>query len=109
MSAHASSRRSSPIRNVEFVVPSDAPAWCADLAMGEVEARRVIEPYRRCTIGPTRLTRKGKYAAAVEVRKPGAPFITYDANGRARGIFGSWAGAATDLVRIAQEYERGRL
>ena len=94
--------------DIEFVVPTDAPVWCADLAMGEDEARRVVEPYRRCTIGPVRLTKRGKYVAAVEVRKPGAPFITYDARGKVRGIYGSWSSAAKDLVGLAIEFEERR-
>ena len=108
MSARDPSQRAVHLGDHEFVVPSDAPVWCADLAMGEDEARRVIEPYQRCTIGPTRLSSKGKYVAAVEVRKPGAPFITYDASGTVRGIFGSWAGAAKDLVELAHEFEERR-
>ena len=108
MSARNPSQPAARPGDIEFVVPSNAPVWCADLAMGEDEARRVIEPYRRCTIGPKRLTNRGKYVAAVEVRKPGAPFVTYDARGKARGIFGSWAGAAQDLVGLAQDFEERR-
>ncbi len=90
-----------------FIVPIDAPPWCDVLAMGEAEARRVIEPHQRCTIGPRGLLRRRRYAAAVECRRSGAPFVTFGADGRARGIFGSWTGAAIDLVRLAREFETG--
>lgn len=102
------SRRATRYDDLEFVVPSDAPRWCADLAMGETEARRVVEPYRRCTIGPGWLTRRRKYVAAVEVRKPGAPFVIYDANGEALGLYGRWSDAAAALVALAVEFEEGR-
>ena len=109
MSAGVPARYVTPPERSVFVVPSDAPPYCEVLAMSEAEAARVIVPGKtRYTLGSRALLRRKKHAAAVERRRPGGPYITCDANGKVRGIFGSWAGAAQDLVGLAQEFEKGR-
>ena len=89
-----------------FTLPAGAPAFCQPLdGMDEAEARDLIEPGKRYTIGPAEILNKGRWCAVVECDGEGRPFRVLDGADAVRGVTASWDAAARLMVALAVEHE----